>query len=66
LSYVIFVPLAFTNPVPFKAFCLAFNCVCIADVTPSTYPISVLVTLPIDVVLGRTTVPVKVGEANVA
>jgi hypothetical protein len=37
-----------------------------ADVTPSTYPISVEVTVPMDVVEGRTTVPVKVGLAMFA
>jgi hypothetical protein len=42
---------------------LESNCVWIADVTPSTYPISVAETVPIEVVDGSTTVPVNVGEA---
>jgi hypothetical protein len=39
------------------------NCVCIEDVTPSKYPISVDVTVPIDVADGSVTVPVNVGDA---
>ena len=45
---------------------LESNCVWIAEVTPSTYPISVLETVPMEVVDGRTTVPVKVGLAMFA
>ena len=42
---------------------LLSNCVWIELVTLSKYPISVEDTVPIEVVLGKTTVPVKVGDA---
>lgn len=42
------------------------SCVCMEDVTPSRYPISVDVTFPILVVAGRVTIPVNVGAANKA
>jgi len=45
---------------------LPFNCVCIALVTLSTYPISVDDTVPMLVVEGNVTVPVKVGDASKA
>ena len=34
------------------------------EVTPFTYPISTLLTFPIEVVSGRVTVPVNVGVAS--
>ena len=59
-EYVGIVRLAYVNDVVFN---LLFICVCMLEFTPSRYPIYVEETFPIDVVDGRVTTPVKIGEA---